>query len=606
MQLYSAVTFLVLISCADATFTSCTTPVIKNGRIRSRQRGKILKFICNQGYQLAGERTTICTNDGTWDVPIPKCVRATCAKKDSPPPNGVVLSSHAGAVLNFYCQHGYEINGPSVIYCDGINWDNHKPSCIPSHTAVPLFCDFEDVNICHWTHDLNHDMDWVRDSYKTPTGYSMPTGPSFDHTKGENSNGHYMYIESSSRKINDTARLISPIFGNLSGNICLEFWYHMYGQTTGTLRAYVKKLSDPWPLNPKNAIFEKSGNQGNVWYMAYKDLGPINEEFQIIMEGVRGDGYVSDIAIDDVKLTPDCVFVEPTTEIITSSTTEKWKPYETCTDRCGLKSYWDNQSDSDVIPCDCDDECYEYSRCCPDYIDLCLTTQDSTTTIEEIRTTKRLITTMSTLKSTNSTRAPPTTAKKLITYGKTTLTTRKPSSTSQRIPTTLPSITTRKPTPPVATTPPAVVQKIISETTASGIIFVKPKVTTSVNNDVERPSRNNANSNDVNDIEQEEDSIEEKYLHDRDEHLNDMRSAKINNDNNSNNGRMNNMTVIVIASTCVAIGLCAFIAAILLVKYKFIGWRRSINRSGQGDSQSDVRFLTADEVLDFSVSHDEF
>lgn len=92
----------------------------------------------------------------------------------------------------------------------------------------------------------------------------------------------------------------------------------------GTLRAYVKKRSDPWPLKPGDAIFSQSGNKGNVWLRQITDLGPIPEDFQvrvvknnffsywmecwlqIILEGVRGKGYVSDMAVDDVRLIPNC------------------------------------------------------------------------------------------------------------------------------------------------------------------------------------------------------------------------------------------------------------------------------------------------------------
>ena len=43
----------------------------------------------------------------------------------------------------------------------------------------------------------------------------------------------------------------------LSGKSCLKFYYHMYGNSMGTLRV---KLCD-------KVIFEKSGNQGNKWIM---------------------------------------------------------------------------------------------------------------------------------------------------------------------------------------------------------------------------------------------------------------------------------------------------------------------------------------------------
>ncbi|KAL1502100.1 hypothetical protein ABEB36_007295 [Hypothenemus hampei] len=293
----------------ERQFEGCKTPVIKNGKFRSRQRGRVVRFYCNPGYFLAGERTLFCSN-AMWEEPIPKCVRATCKQKVNAPKNGLVLQSNVPGMVNFYCQQGYVLNGPAAAYCDGVVWDVWNPSCIPTHEKPSFFCDFEDENICHWTHDISHDMEWTRDNFKTPSGYSLATGPSHDHTKGNNSNGHYMYIESSSKRTNDTARLVSPIFSKINNNVCLEFWYHMYGTTTGTLRAYVRKTSEPWPPKPEKAVFSKSGNQGNHWYQALVNLGNISEDFQIVMEGVRGPGYVSDIAIDDVRVIPNCIYAE--------------------------------------------------------------------------------------------------------------------------------------------------------------------------------------------------------------------------------------------------------------------------------------------------------
>lgn len=142
------------------------------------------------------------------------------------------------------------------------------------------FCDFENENICGWDHDVNHDFDWRRFRYNTPSGH-VGTGPSYDHTKGEGKDGHYMYLESSSRFENDTARLISPFYDKNDNNTCFEFYYHMYGATMGTLRVYLKKANDSWEFEAKNAFFERSGNQGDRWYRSFNSLGPIDQDFQV-------------------------------------------------------------------------------------------------------------------------------------------------------------------------------------------------------------------------------------------------------------------------------------------------------------------------------------
>ena len=64
-----------------------------------------------------------------------------------------------------------------------------------------------------------------------------------------------MYIETSSPRVQgDYAKLTSPLL-KFSGNMCLKFFYHMYGATIG--RLYVT-------INGRT-VFSRSGNQGNKW-----------------------------------------------------------------------------------------------------------------------------------------------------------------------------------------------------------------------------------------------------------------------------------------------------------------------------------------------------
>lgn len=117
-------------------------------------------------------------------------------------------------------------------------------------------CTFEDANICGYTQGKRDNFDWTRANGKTA---SANTGPPQDHTYGTAA-GYYMYIEASRpRTRGQKARLITTDNPSTNG-ACLQFYYHMYGSSMGTLNLYAQsggQLGRP--------IFSRSGNQGNKW-----------------------------------------------------------------------------------------------------------------------------------------------------------------------------------------------------------------------------------------------------------------------------------------------------------------------------------------------------
>ncbi|XP_078575823.1 uncharacterized protein LOC144861697 [Branchiostoma floridae x Branchiostoma japonicum] len=174
------------------------------------------------------------------------------------------------------------------------------------HSPHPCVCDF-DTDLCQHTQDTTDDFDWRRNSGRTPTGGTGPTG---DHTTGS---GHYMYIEASSpRQQGDIARLISPTYLLHRGSQCLLFWTHMYGEfpdcpptrCVGTLRVSVRAG------NTTTEIWSRSGNQGNQWFSVAVSI-PVTGSYQVIFESVRGGNNHGDVAIDDVSITQgDCPDVD--------------------------------------------------------------------------------------------------------------------------------------------------------------------------------------------------------------------------------------------------------------------------------------------------------
>ncbi|XP_060793702.1 complement receptor type 1 [Neoarius graeffei] len=96
------------------------------------KHGYIASYRCRVGT-LIGASDIICTEDGTWSAPAPRC-EVTC-----PAPNvrfavidsGVRPPHRAGSSVTFMCYPGRRLSGPRVITCgeDGY-WKPRLPHCV--------------------------------------------------------------------------------------------------------------------------------------------------------------------------------------------------------------------------------------------------------------------------------------------------------------------------------------------------------------------------------------------------------------------------------------------------------------------------------------------
>ncbi|XP_064634424.1 MAM and LDL-receptor class A domain-containing protein 2-like isoform X2 [Lineus longissimus] len=194
----------------------------------------------------------------------------------------------------FKCKDGNYI--PPDRQCD------FQTDCCDASDETPVICkretrqcDFE-VDWCNWE-KLPGDINWIR---KNGTTASVGTGPRRDHTLLAN-DGHYIYIETSKpATLNDKAR-IGQYFNETDGICQIRFWYHMYGTDVNTLNIYVRKLTS----SKLYLIDTRVGNQGNMWHRMDFQLSA-DEAFHIILEGVVGNGYTGDIALDDFSYTKGC------------------------------------------------------------------------------------------------------------------------------------------------------------------------------------------------------------------------------------------------------------------------------------------------------------
>ncbi|XP_070565435.1 MAM and LDL-receptor class A domain-containing protein 2-like isoform X2 [Ptychodera flava] len=176
----------------------------------------------------------------------------------------------------------------SDIAVDDITWDPYP--CEP--TAV---CDFE-TGFCDWTHDPDNDMNWRRGRDGSP---SSSTGPEYDHTLGT-SEGWFSYIETSfPRRPGFKAMLVSHVYPADSVQ-CFSFWYHMHGRHIGTLSVYARDVETG---GARPEMWTKSDEQGNMWRYGHFEATS-NNDYQIVIEGIKGEDTKGDIAIDDLLPIP--------------------------------------------------------------------------------------------------------------------------------------------------------------------------------------------------------------------------------------------------------------------------------------------------------------
>ncbi|KAL5007051.1 hypothetical protein ScPMuIL_015857 [Solemya velum] len=291
--------------------STCATHQIKNGRAKLRSGGRRVKYSCRRPYTTYGRRSAWCIN-GAWTSPPPVCIKSGCPTITTIP-NGDVKEQYNGAVLIFTCSAGHTMDGTDTLVCDGDTWNDAKPVCVAA--AAITECDFEDEGLCGWIQakDPDDNFDWTWHVGATPTGY---TGPSRDHTLGENSDtGHYLYIETSSpREEEDHADLLSPLYPPEASGQCFSFWYHMLGPDeegqVGALMVFVRP--DGLKGDESKPAFYTEGHQGFIWLKGEVFIDSIDTNFQIVIRGKKKSSYLSDIAIDDVSLGNCSVLAETT------------------------------------------------------------------------------------------------------------------------------------------------------------------------------------------------------------------------------------------------------------------------------------------------------
>lgn len=197
---------------------------------------------------MAGGGGVVIPFDTLWRSSVERwfCFVARNCNKLSAPSNGYMAETQRGGVLTFSCNPGYNLVGSAVVYCAGFVWNTTAPVCqskfhwtttlrssiffraavkfsfrfctgaiiygtaladdavcnqttigspfpgrsVESQPSV-FFCDFEIEGSCGWFQDSRDSFDWLRFTLATPSNH-IGTGPSTDHTPSKQGQGTEM------------------------------------------------------------------------------------------------------------------------------------------------------------------------------------------------------------------------------------------------------------------------------------------------------------------------------------------------------------------------------------------------------------------------------
>ncbi|XP_023257442.1 uncharacterized protein LOC111651664 [Seriola lalandi dorsalis] len=100
---------------------------LENGRTFFRYSGLLVIFRCHPGYKLHGYKTNSCVS-GHWSRDPPVCVGSGCSSPGLLT-HGTSSMNEDGSWAAFSCNSGFQLLGPSMLYCKGHSWNGTKPVC---------------------------------------------------------------------------------------------------------------------------------------------------------------------------------------------------------------------------------------------------------------------------------------------------------------------------------------------------------------------------------------------------------------------------------------------------------------------------------------------
>ncbi|XP_046883412.1 neuropilin-1a isoform X1 [Hypomesus transpacificus] len=187
-------------------------------------------------------------------------------------------------------------------------------------------CDFgwaDNPTFCGWTPEEETGADWLLQTGETPLSRK---GPSLDHT-GEPGNFIYVQLpdviqldeEEEEEERQRVARVASPPVTSPDSDLCLSFWYHMFGDHAGSLRIKQRREGGREGGHEEGraeaVLWTVSGHQGSLWREGRVLVPRSSTSFQVVIEGVGDRRSTGHVAVDNIKILDgleDCKDIKPT------------------------------------------------------------------------------------------------------------------------------------------------------------------------------------------------------------------------------------------------------------------------------------------------------
>uniref|UniRef100_A0A3Q3M1K5 MAM and LDL receptor class A domain containing 1 n=1 Tax=Labrus bergylta TaxID=56723 RepID=A0A3Q3M1K5_9LABR len=185
----------------------------------------------------------------------------------------------------------------------------HSGQCIESHLVCDRRVDCADLthgleDTCQLSQDTDDDFDWrIGRRSETPGA-----GPPDDHSL-EGVWGKFLYIHSATEREGDVAKLTTTSPFPASIGLCrLRFWFYMHGSDRmGTLKIYTVG-----PSGTRLLMWVATGNHRSHWKYANVILSN-PAPFKVTFQAEAGGDMWTDIALDDISYTADCMEGGPVT-----------------------------------------------------------------------------------------------------------------------------------------------------------------------------------------------------------------------------------------------------------------------------------------------------